>query len=76
MLVMLLSSEQVCNLAYDKAAIERFVKQFTDQQKSLPKIGSLVRYEREQVIKDMTPSTLTAHCAQVRAAAKLYGFIQ
>jgi hypothetical protein len=76
MLVMLLSSEQACDLSYDKAAIERYVKTLTDQRKSLPEIGSPVRYQREQVIKEMSPSTLTAHCAQVRAATKLYGFIQ
>jgi hypothetical protein len=27
-------------------------------------------------VGQMTPSTLTAHCAQVRRAAKYYGFIQ
>ena len=75
-LVMLLSSEKACDLAYEKEAIEAYVKHFADQQQSIPNLGSEVALQRDYVIKVMTPSTLIAHCAQVRSAAKLYGFIK
>ena len=75
-LVMMLGAEQACHLTYDKSGIERFMKHITDKKQTVPEIGSLVAFEQEYVVKKMSPSTLIAHCAQVRATAKLYEFIQ
>jgi hypothetical protein len=75
-LVMLLSSDEACGLTYNKDAIERFVKHVTDQHLSMPDLGFRVSYEREYVVRKMSPNTLVAHCTQVRETAKLYDFIK
>ncbi|MGY4379508.1 hypothetical protein ACVWZ3_007147 [Bradyrhizobium sp. i1.3.6] len=72
-LVMLLSAEQACDLSYEKAAIEQHVKHFTDERSLCQQSGLWSATSGSRSSKKMSSSTLIAHCAQVRATAKLKG---
>jgi hypothetical protein len=75
-LVMMLSSEEACKLSYDKEAIERYVKHNSDRHLTIPNLGWLVTSARDYTVNKMSPSTLVAHCTQVRETAKHYDFIK
>jgi len=70
-----LGSEDACHLSYDQGAVERYVQHYTDQNGPALDLGLLVEGNRV-VVQGMDPRTRTLHCIQVRAAAKLYGFIK
>jgi hypothetical protein len=73
----LLGSEEPCSLHYDQDAIERLVaKSFKPNDTSLIS-GMATGVEGNKILTEqMSASTLTAHCLQVRRAAKSYGLIQ
>jgi hypothetical protein len=73
----MLGSEEACSLHYDQAAIERFMtKYFKPDNMEVVSTMAVMVNGNKILVGQMSPSTLTAHCAQVRRAAKYYGFTQ
>lgn len=71
-----IAAEEPCGLSYDQAAIEAFIDKKVkatdlDFASSLEMVTSGQAFQ----IKKMSKSALTAHCAQIRRAAKAYKFI-
>lgn len=70
-----LSSEKLCGLAYDQAAISKWIEanvpaddmDFTDNLNAVISVASY---------RDMEPSQQTAHCVQISRVAKSFGFTQ
>jgi hypothetical protein len=73
----LLGSEEPCGLHYDQGAIERLMAKYfkPDDTSVINGMAVMVAGNKIQV-GQMSPSTLTAHCAQVRRAARAYGLTQ
>jgi hypothetical protein len=73
----LLGSEEPCGLHYDQDAIERLINKYfkPDDTSVINMMSSQVSGTKIEV-QQMSASTLTAHCVQVRRAAKHYGLIQ
>jgi hypothetical protein len=73
----MLGSEEPCGLHYDPDAIERLMNKYfkPDDTSVINIMGVMVSGHKIQA-QQMSPSTLTAHCAQVRRAAKSYGLIR
>lgn len=71
-----LGSEAACGLSYDPAAIDRFIDESVaaDDMEFTSNLGVNTRSTVRQV-EDMSASTLTAHCAQIRRVARSYGFV-
>jgi|ERR1700733_5453329 hypothetical protein len=70
-----LGSETACGLTYDHGAIQSHIVKHVDANDmgfaaSLDAMTNGTKYE----IKEMSPSSLTAHCTQIRRVAKQYGF--
>jgi hypothetical protein len=73
----LLGSEEPCGLHYDQNAIERLIsKYFKPDDTSVINMMSTMVSGNKIAAQQMSASTLTAHCTQVRRAAKHYGLIQ
>ena len=72
-----LGSEQGCGLDYDKNAIEHFISEHVDagDMDFTNSLGLETRVMERQ-IKQMSQSSLAAHCTQIRRVAKQNGFIK
>jgi hypothetical protein len=72
-----LASEQGCALQYDRNAIERFIGENVDAHDMAftEQLGLETRVVGREVAR-MSPSSLAAHCSQIRRVAKANGFIK
>jgi hypothetical protein len=71
-----LAAEKPCHFSYDRDAIQQYINK--NVQESDMSFGSILQAMVEgQTIemRDMTPATLTAFCAQTGRVAKFNGFI-
>jgi hypothetical protein len=74
-LASVLASEEPCGLSYDQDAISRWIERHVrPDDMSFTSALPLETLGFGEEIKTMTPSTLTAHCAQIRRIAKTFGF--
>jgi len=72
----MLASEEPCGLAYDHAAIERYIEQHVPaDDMGFASTLSLMTAGQAVQIEDMSPSAKAAHCAQIRRVARANGFI-
>lgn len=71
-----LASEEACDLAFDQAAIERFIDENVraDDMRFASTLNMMTQGSSMQ-ISDMSASAKTAHCAQIRRVARANGFI-
>lgn len=75
-LASVLASEELCGLAYDQGAIAFFIeKRVRADDLSFANYLRLMTSGQEVQLKSITPSSKTAHCAQIRRVAKAYGFV-
>lgn len=73
----MLASESLCGLSYKPEAIEALIaKKVKADDIEFPTTLNLMTSGSEYRIRDLTASAKVAHCAQVRRAAKAYGFIE
>ena len=72
-----LASEEFCGLSYDQAAIEKFIEEkvAADDMGFASNLQVMTEGQRYS-LKDMSASSRTAHCAQIRRVAKSYEFIE
>jgi hypothetical protein len=71
-----IGSEQACGLTYDRDPIERFITEHVKaSDMSFPSTLNMMTMGTKVAIKEMSESSLTAHCTQIRRVAKEYGFI-
>jgi hypothetical protein len=70
-----LGSETACGLTYDQDAIQRFIVKHVDAKDMMfvSRLDSMTTGTKGE-IKEMSPSSLVAHCTQIRRVAKHYGF--
>jgi hypothetical protein len=74
---MTLASEELCGLHYDQDAIAAFIeKKVPADDMSFAGSLNIMTIGSGVQIKEMSPSSLTAHCAQMKRVAKSYGFIK
>jgi hypothetical protein len=72
----MLASESVCGLSYKAEAIEGLIaKKVKADDIEFPSTLNVMTSGSEYQLRDLTASAKVAHCAQVRRAAKAYGFI-
>jgi hypothetical protein len=73
----MLGSETACGLTYDQDAIQNFIVKHVDPNDMgfAPSLLSLTAGTKA-LIGEMSASSLTAHCTQIRRVAKHYGFIK
>ena len=72
-----LGSEKGCALDYDKTAIEHFISEHVDAgDMDFTKSLDAHTWVTEREIKQMSQSSLAAHCTQIRRVAKQNGFIK
>jgi hypothetical protein len=72
-----LGSEQGCALDYDKNAIEHFISEHVDAgDMDFTNSLGLDTWTMEREIKQMSQSSLAAHCTQIRRVAKQNRFIK
>jgi hypothetical protein len=72
-----IGSEQACGLTYDRDPIERFITEHVKaSDMSFPSTLNMMTMGTKVAIKEMSESSLTAHCTQIRRVAKEYGFIK
>jgi hypothetical protein len=70
-----IGSEQACGLSYDQDAIEHFIDEHVKaSDMSFPSMLNLMVDGTKVEVTNMSKSSLTAHCAQIRRIAKQYGF--
>jgi hypothetical protein len=70
-----IGSEEACGLTYDQDAIERFINEHVKaSDMSFPSMLNTMTAGTKFQIENMSKSSLTAHCAQVRRIAVKYGF--
>jgi hypothetical protein len=70
-----IGSEEACGLTYAQDVIKRFINDHvkaTDM--SFPSMLNAMTTGTKYQIENMSKSSLTAHCAQVRRIAEKYGF--
>lgn len=72
-----LASEQYCQLAYNEAAIQRFIAEKvpdTDMEFS----GELMLMTQGMAfnLQNMSTSSKAAHCAQIERVSRSYGFLE
>lgn len=73
----MLASEEVCGLTFSQPAIETFIdKKVKPDDMAFTGHLTLMTTGSKVQIEDMSQSARTAHCAQVRRAAKAHGFIE
>ena len=71
-----LASEKPCALSYDQPAIQSFIDTHVDaDDMEFPGNLSSAVFAANYTIGDMTPSQLTAHCAQIERIARAFRFI-
>lgn len=72
----MLASEEACGLAFDQDAIERYVEDKVPAADMgfVSMLNTMVTGNKFQ-LGSMSASTKTAHCAQVRRAARAHGFL-
>lgn len=71
-----IASEQPCGLTFDQAAIERYIeKNVKADDIGFPSSLHLMTEGQGAQIGDMSPTSLRAHCTQIRRIAKSYKFI-
>jgi len=70
-----LASEELCELTYNQAKIEAYIEKTVpaDDMEFAAELGMMTQGAQYN-LGQMTPSTKTAHCAQIRRVAKSYGF--
>lgn len=72
-----LGSEAACGLSYDQAAIEAFIDdRIAADDMSFPSTLNTMTGGTEFEIAEMSPSSKTAHCRQIRRIAESYGFVE
>ena len=72
-----LASEEPCGLSYDHAAIERYIeKNVKADDMGFAGMLNMMTSGSAYSIKEMSPSAMAAHCAQIRRVAKSFGFTQ
>ena len=70
-----LGSEEACGLTYDEDAIARFINEHVKaDDMSFPSTLQMMTAGTKFQIEDMSKSSLTAHCTQIRRIAQKYGF--
>jgi hypothetical protein len=70
-----IGSEAACGLTYDQRAIERFINEHVNaSDMSFPSTLNMMTMGTKVQIEQMSKSSLTAHCTQVRRIAEKYGF--
>ncbi|MBU2533339.1 MAG: signal recognition particle [Alphaproteobacteria bacterium] len=71
-----LASEDACGLTYDQAAITGYIEDKVEaDDMSFPSTLQMMTESTRYDIEDMSTSSLTAHCAQIRRIAKSYNFV-
>lgn len=72
----MLGSEEACGLSYDQAAIERFIEgKVAADDMSFPSTLNMMAEGARFNLEGMSASAKTAHCTQIRRAARSHGFI-
>jgi hypothetical protein len=72
----LLGSEKACGLAYNHEAIEAFIRErIPPTDLDFPALLQTHTWLAHLGIKDMSESSLVAHCYQIRQLAKEYNLI-
>lgn len=72
-----LASEEKCGLTFNQAAIEAYVtSKVKADDMSFPSTLEMMTTGQKALLDEMSPSSLTAHCAQVRRVAKSNGFTE
>ena len=70
------ASEEACGLHYNHDAIERFMTEHFKPNDDIYSDLTIMVAANKREAEETTASTWIALCAQVRRAAKHYGFIQ
>jgi hypothetical protein len=70
-----LGSETACSLTYDQNAIQNYIVKHVDADDMMfaTSLNGETEYAKNST-KEMSASSLTAHCTQIRRVAKQYGF--
>lgn len=73
----IIASEKICGLEFDQSAIERFIeKNVSANDLEFASTLNMMVSGTSYQLRDMSASQMTAHCAQVKRAAKASGFIK
>lgn len=73
----LLGSETACGLAFDQAAVSRYIDdKVPADDMQFASMLNMMAGGTEAQIADMSASQKTAHCRQIERAAKSHGFIK
>lgn len=72
-----LASEEACGLTFDQTAIAAFIeaKVSADDMRFVSTLNMMTKGQKLQ-IEEMSASSKTAHCTQIKRVAASYGFIQ
>lgn len=72
-----LASEEPCGLTFDQSAIAAFIegKVAADDMSFASRLNLMTKGQEVQ-IEEMSASSKTAHCTQIKRVAASYGFIQ
>lgn len=72
-----IGSEEACGLTYNQDAIERFIDdRVRDDDMGFTNNLNLFTQGARFNIAEMSESSLTAHCRQIRRVARSFGFIE
>jgi hypothetical protein len=72
-----LAAEEACGLSYDQSAIGSFIEENVDaDDMSFPSTLQMMTAGSKFELEDMSTSSLTAHCVQIRRVAKSFSFIE
>lgn len=72
-----LASEEACGLSFDQSAIAAFIEaKVPADDMSFASTLSLMTKGQEVQIEEMSASSKTAHCTQIKRVAASYGFIE
>ena len=72
-----LASEEPCGLTFDQTAIAAFIEaKVPADDMSFPSRLSMMTKGSAYQIDEMSASSKTAHCTQIKRVAASYGFIQ
>lgn len=72
-----IGSEDACGLNYNQAAIEQFVDdRVRDDDMGFTRNLNVFTQGAHFDIAEMSESSLTAHCRQIRRVARSFGFIE
>ena len=73
----LLASEELCKLAYNQSAIEKFIdEKVSADDLTFPSQLSLFTDGKRYEQKSMSESQKTAHCRQTQRLAVSFGFVE